>query len=111
MKHYIVTGRTLDLPSGVVVELSPDQFRRRSHVMVPVQKLPDVWARAAFAAKGPIQFKHGELVGTAHDLGKSAVQEVIPVKEGADPALAAEEVKKAAQPAEKQKGKGFLKEK
>jgi hypothetical protein len=107
MKQYIVTGRSLDLPAGVVVELTPDQYRRRKHFVAPVQKLPDTWDRAAFTASAAIQFKNGELVRTDHDLGKALVQIVVPVKEGCDPDLAAETEKKLTPPREEKRKKTF----
>jgi hypothetical protein len=95
MKQYVVTGRVFDIPANVRVELTPEQYKNRRHAVRPVSPLPEKWEKAVFETTQKIEFKQSEHLGTDLEVGKSQMVEVIPVKEGSDPALVAETVKKA----------------
>jgi hypothetical protein len=55
MKRY-ETNQTVRLPAGTVLALSPEQIRRRRHLLEPV-------ADGMTVARQPVEFKAGEIIG------------------------------------------------
>lgn len=110
MKDFVVTGRAFDIPVGVKVRITRDQYAPRKHALKPADTLPEKWEKAVFITTAPIQFKKDEQVSTDLDVGKSQMVEIVPVKLTDDPkendaAIAAAKAKAApaaaAKPAKK----------
>lgn len=98
MKHYVVTGRVFEVPANARVELTQEQYTIRRHA---VKLIKD----NVYDTLNKIEFKQGEKVVTDLEIGKAQMVEVIPVKEGSDPAMAVEAAKKADEISKGAKGK------